>query len=202
MLKVGLTGGIGCGKSTAVDAFRALGVPVIDADLISRDTVKPGSEALSEIKAAFGGQAIADDGGLNRKFIKEAVFNEPLALDKLEAILHPRIRSEIKEQIRAYQNKTHPPSYLIVDIPLLIEKNYQSLFDRIVVVDCTPEQQVERVLKRDNMDEKSIKKIMDLQATRVQRKKFATDILDNTSDVDTLRKQINNLHQKLVKQAF
>ncbi len=198
MLKVGLTGGIGCGKSTAVDAFRRFGVPVIDADQISKDIVKPGSGALAEIKLAFGEQVLDADGGLNRIFIKDKVFNEPLALEKLEGILHPRIRAEIKKQISSYDNHPDAPSYLIVDVPLLVEKNYQSLFDRIIVVDCTAEQQLERVLMRDSMDKKSIKKIMDAQATGEERKKIATDILDNTSDVDTLRKQINNLHQKLV----
>ena len=197
MLKVGLTGGIGCGKSTAVDAFRVLGVPVIDADQIAKDTVAAGSDALHEIVQSFGNQAL-NDGVLNRSFIKEKVFSDPQALEKLEAVLHPRIRAEINRQIAVYENSETSPDYVIVDIPLLIEKNYQPLFDRIIVVDCSPEQQLERVLKRDKVDKKSIKKIMTVQATREERNKIASDILDNTGDIDTLRKQVNELHQELV----
>ena len=197
MLKVGLTGGIGCGKSTAVDAFRVLGVPVIDADQIAKDTVAAGSDALKEIAQTFGNQAL-NDGVLNRSFIKEKVFSDPQALEKLEAVLHPRIRAEINRQIAVYENSDTSPGYVIVDIPLLIEKNYQPLFDRIIVVDCSPEQQLERVLKRDKVDKKSIKKIMTVQATREERNKIASDILDNTGDIDTLRKQVNELHQELV----
>jgi dephospho-CoA kinase len=206
MLKVGLTGGIGCGKSTAVDAFRVFGIPIIDADLISKQMVEQGSEALGEIAEAFGDDILLDNGELNRSLLKEKIFSgtsttsnhnkKNVTLDTLEAILHPRIQSEILSQISRIENQTTSPAYVIVDIPLLIEKNYQSLFDRIIVVDCLPEQQLERVNNRDGMPVSSIKNVMDAQADRKIRLKSATDILDNTADVDKLLSQIKSLHSK------
>lgn len=195
MLKVGLTGGIGCGKSTAADAFRLLGVPIIDADQITKDIVKPGCKALEDIVHAFGDVILLDNGELNRGLLKQKVLSDPKLLERLEAILHPRIRAEINTQIATL---TEEP-YVIVDIPLLVEKNYQPMFDRIVVVDCLPEQQIDRVNTRDNMSEANIKKVIQIQVNPEKRLKFATDILDNTGDVDTLHAQIKNLHKNLLK---
>lgn len=193
MLKVGLTGGIGCGKSTAVDAFRVLGVPIIDADQIARDIVKPGQKALEDIVEAFGHKILFKNGELNRALLKKKIFSEQKQLEVLEGILHPRIRSEINSRILALNKKL----YVIVDIPLLIEKNYQEMFDRIIVVDCLPEQQLDRVNTRDNLSTINIRKIMHTQVSREERLRFATDILDNTGDVDTLHSQIKSLHKSL-----
>ena len=194
MLKVGLTGGIGCGKSTAVDAFRALGIPIVDADQISKDMVKQGSEALKEIAKVFGNDLLLKNGELNRALLKQKIFSDLAELKKLEKILHPRIKAEIQNQISAIKNQT----YVIVDVPLLVEKKYDSMFERIVVIDCLPEQQIKRVTVRDTLDQSSIEKIMQNQASRAQRKHVATDIIDNTQDKKNLILQINRLHKELV----
>ena len=200
MLKIGLTGGIGCGKSTAVDAFRVFGVPIIDADEISKNVVKKGSDALLEIANVFGDDVLLDDGELNRALLKEKIFSSKSnqALQKLEAILHPRIREDILQEIKQLGEQSSSPRYVIVDVPLLVEKHYQSLFDRIIVVDCLPEQQLKRVKRRDGMATKDIQNVIKAQVSREQRKKSATDILDNTGDVDTLRSQVEKLHNNFI----
>lgn len=194
MLKVGLTGGIGCGKSTAVDAFRVLGVPIVDADKISKKTVKKGSEALEEIAHVLGEDLLLDNGELNRSLLKQIIFSDSGALEKLEAILHPRIKAEINKQILSIKDQ----AYVIVDIPLLVEKNYQKMFDQIIVVDCSPEQQILRVSRRDDLIESDITKIMKNQASQEQRNMFATVILDNTRSKEFLISQIKRLHTELV----
>ncbi len=194
MLKVGLTGGIGCGKSTAVDAFRVLGATIIDADQIAKDIVNPEQTALFEITKTFGDQILLKNGSLDRAQLKERIFQDPKALKQLEKILHPKIRLEIAKQISELKNQP----YVIIDIPLLVEKNYQALFDRIIVVDCLPKQQLDRVNQRDKLSESEIKKIIQKQASRSERNKHASDILDNTGDVDTLLLQINKLHDEFV----
>ena len=198
MLKVGLTGGIGCGKSTAVDAFRVLGVPIVDADQISKEMVKQGSEALDEISKTLGADLLLENGELNRPLLKQKIFSNPKTLEQLEAILHPRIKAEIENQISTINNRNNNDSYIIVDIPLLVEKNYQNMFDKIIVVDCLPEQQIKRASLRDELSDSDIKKIMNNQATRTERNKVATEVLDNTQDKETLLSQINRLHKALV----
>ena len=176
MLKVGLTGGIGCGKSTAVDAFRVLGIPIIDADQISKELVRPRQPALIKIVAAFGEKILQEKGELNRSLLKTIVFSDDSALELLENILHPLIKNEITKKIQILeaqvttQLSTQAP-YVIVDVPLLLEKSYQKIFDRIIVIDCFPEQQIERVIKRDTLNEKTIKKIMRNQASRKEDRK-------------------------------
>ena len=197
MLKVGLTGGIGSGKSTAVDAFRVLGIPIIDADQIAKDIVEPKSDALKELVDYFGEQVLLADGSLDRQHLKKIIFNDDKALQKVEGILHPRIKKEIKAQISIIEETSSAP-YLIVDIPLLVEKNYQDMFDRIIVVDCLPEQQVERVRKRNKMDESQIKSILKTQASRLERLKYATDILDNSQTQEYLLVQIKPLHKNFL----
>ncbi|MEE9309510.1 MAG: dephospho-CoA kinase [Cocleimonas sp.] len=194
MLKVGLTGGIGCGKSTAVDAFRVLGVPIVDADLIAKQMVEKGSDALLEIAKHFGGELLLENGQLNRPLLKKTIFSNPEALDELEKILHPRIKAEIHSQISDIKNQ----EYVIVDIPLLVEKNYQDMFDQIIVVDCLPEQQIQRVSLRDDLSDSDITKIMHNQASRDERNQAATDILDNSKNKEYLLSQIKRLHSGLV----
>lgn len=201
MLKIGLTGGIGCGKSTAVNAFRDLDVDIIDADQVARDIVRLGSGALDEIAILFGNDILLKSGELNRKKLKKIIFAQSKAGEKalagLEAITHLKIRAEIKNRILLASNDSEN-AYLLVDIPLLVEKNYQPLFDRVVVVDCLVEQQINRVTERDDLDETTILKIIKQQATREERKNVATDILDNSTDIETLLSQVKQLHQKFV----
>jgi len=198
LLKVGLTGGIGSGKSTAVDAFRTLGIPIIDADQISKDLVKKGQQTLNEIVRTFGKDILLTSGELDRKALKEIVFSQINSLAKLEAILHPRIKKEILQQIEAFEKLTDPPPYVIVDVPLLIEKNYQSMFNHIIVVDCSNEQQIERVLNRDKLNIKTINKIIKQQADRSQRIKVASHILDNSKNIQYLIQQVNSLHRDFI----
>ena len=194
-LKVGLTGGIGSGKSTAVNAFRALGITIIDADQIAKSIVEPGETALQEIADCFGERILLANGELNRQALKDIVFNDPEALEKLENILHPLIRLEIENQIA--QLESDP--YIIIDIPLLVEKNYQKILDEIIVVDCLPEQQIERVRQRDTLSNASILKIMQTQASREERNKVATRMLDNSGTKATLQKQIKTLHDTFLR---
>jgi len=191
LLKIGLTGGIGCGKSTAVDAFRALGADIIDADKISKDLVKTGNPVLAEIVRVFDKSILLPNGDLNRDKLKEIVFSDAQALQKLEVIIHPGIRAEINHQIAVLSDS----AYVIVDIPLLLEKNYSELFDRIVIVDCLPEQQIKRVIQRDELDVVTIKSIIKTQVSRETRLIAATDVLDNSGNINTLKDQVKNLHK-------
>ncbi len=197
MLIVGLTGGIGSGKSTAVDAFRVLGIPIIDADKIAKDMVEPGSKALVELADHFGEQVLTGQGALDRQQLKKIIFEDDDALQKVEDILHPRIKKEIQDQI-SKTTETSSAAYLIVDIPLLVEKNYQEMFDRIIVVDTLPEQQIERVSQRDNLNSSQIKNILKAQASREERIKHATHILDNSETPDYLQEQIKSLHKNFL----
>ncbi len=197
MLKVGLTGGIGSGKSTAVDAFRVLGIPIIDADKIAKDMVETGSKALDELADHFGDKVLTDQGALDRQQLKNIIFEDENALQKVEDILHPRIKKEIQDQISRII-ETSSAAYLIVDIPLLVEKNYQEMFDEIIVVDTLPEQQIERVSQRDNLSSTQIKNIIKAQATREERIKHATHILNNSQTPEYLQEQIKTLHKNFL----
>jgi dephospho-CoA kinase len=195
MLKIGLTGGIGCGKSTAVQRFRELGVPVIEADIIAREVVAIGQPALQEIASLFGSQALQADGALNRAWLRQAVFGDPLRLQQLESILHPRIRAEILTRIAACTNS----AYVIVDVPLLFEKGYTQLFERILVIDCLPEQQQTRVQKRDGSDDALIASIMQSQIGREARLQQANDILSNTASITDFYEKIDDLNFQYAK---
>ena len=129
MLKIGLTGGIGCGKSTAVKRFRDLGIPIVDADIVAREVVQAGQPALQAIAQLFGAAALLADGSLNRAWLRQTVFNDTARLQQLEAILHPRIREAIVRDMTAAMAGGSP--YVVVDVPLLFEKHYDTLFDRV-----------------------------------------------------------------------
>lgn len=196
MLKVGLTGGIGCGKSSAVAIFRSLGVPIVDADRIAREVVQKGEPALLQIAEVFGSVAITDENELNRAWMREWIFKYPSARAQLEGILHPIIHARIGQAMQsAFESGA---TYVIVDVPLLVEQSYQTLFDRIVVVDCLPSQQLERVNARDKTANSQTQQIMQVQASRDVRLQAASDILDNTSTKEALEIQVNQLHKKFL----
>lgn len=195
MLKVGLTGGIGCGKSTAVKRFRELGVPVIDADIVAREVVAPGQSALREIVTCFGEQALLADGSLNRSWLRQTIFADRQALQQLESILHPRIRAEIVQRMA----ECGDVAYAIVDVPLLFEKNYRQLFDRVLVIDCLPQQQRERVVLRDGSDVELVDSIMQSQVSREQRLQQADEILENSSSILDFYNKIDGLHKEYTK---
>ncbi|WP_298610257.1 dephospho-CoA kinase [uncultured Thiothrix sp.] len=196
MLKVGLTGGIGCGKSSAVAIFRSLGVSIIDADRIAREVVQKGELALAQVAAVFGAEAITAEGELDRAWMRAQIFKDPAARTQLESILHPIIHARIGQAMQsAFELGA---AYVIVDVPLLVEQGYQSLFDRIVVVDCLPSQQLERVRTRDQTADSQTEQIMQVQASRDLRLQAASDILDNTSSKEVLELQVNQLHKKFL----
>lgn len=194
MLKVGLTGGIGSGKSTVAKGLQSKGITLVDADQIAREVVQPGEEALDEIANTFGREVIQADGNLDRSALKQRIFSDPSAKKQLEAILHPRIRQRIIERV----NSAVDTPYVVADIPLLVESKYPEHFDRVIVVDCTETQQIERVKARDDMSDEQIQRIMDSQATRQERLAAATDVIDNTGDIKSLKMQIEKLHDKLL----
>lgn len=189
MLKIGLTGGIGSGKTTVADLFAELNVPVIDADDIAREVVAPGSQALEQIRHAFGEWAIAADGSLDRSAMRELIFADTEQKRKLEAIVHPKVRQTILKRVASLD-----ASYCIICVPLLVESDMVNLVDRVLVVDCPVETQVERVTKRDCLDEKIVRAIIASQVTREQRKALANDLIDNASSDSMLAEQVKKLH--------
>ena len=190
ILKIGLTGGIGSGKSTACEMFTELGVPVIDADIIAHKLVKPGMPALEEIIKLFGKEVISNDGTLDRKILRDKVFANSIDREKLEDILHPAVYREISVQVENINS-----GYCIISIPLLLETDASRIVDRILVVDVPRELQLERASDRDKTSKKDINAIIDSQISRKDRLSAADDIVDNKGDINDLRKKICELHK-------
>lgn len=194
MLKIGLTGGIGCGKSTAVKRFRDLGIPIVDADIVAREVVQAGQPALQAIAGLFGDAALLADGSLNRAWLRQTVFNDTARLQQLEAILHPRIREAIVRDMTAAMAAGSP--YVVVDVPLLFEKHYDTLFDRVLVIDCLPAQQHERVSQRDGSTIELVESIMQRQIPRDERLFRADDIIENVGSLADFNNKVDTLHHK------
>lgn len=190
-LVIGLTGGIGSGKTTVANGFAKLGVPLIDADLIARELVEPGQAALEEIRAVFGPGCLTAEGRLDRAHIQQRIFNDKTLRLRLEAILHPVIRKRIKDLISDIRT-----AYCIVVIPLLLETGQDDLVDRILVIDAPEEEQIKRVAARDKLSHNAILRIMHTQADRETRLASADDIIVNNSDLETLTSQILSLHRR------
>ncbi len=190
MLKIGLTGGIGSGKSTVAGIFQQQGIPVIDADEIAHELVEPGKPVLEKLAAEFGPGILTHGGELDRQALRNLVFHDPRTKFRLEAIMHPAVFAEMKRQAEKIQ-----APYCIFAIPLLIETDSQALVDRILVVDCPERLQIERVKERDGLDESLIKRILATQATRQERIAQAHDLIVNTGDLSLLEKQVRDLHQ-------
>ena len=190
ILKIGLTGGIGSGKSTACEIFSGLGVPVIDADTIAHNVVKPGMPALQLIIDEFSVNIITKDGCLNRKKLRDRIFINETDRKKLENILHPII----------YENISHEAeninfSYCIISIPLLLETGVSDIIDRILIIDVPRELQLARASVRDNASLNDIEGIIQAQVSRDDRLAAADDIINNDGDIKNLCKQIYNLHE-------
>lgn len=196
MLLIGLTGGIGSGKSTVADCFSRLGIPVIDADQIARVLVQPGSPALEAITHAFGDGILADDGQLNRSTLRRWVFSDDHKRRQLEEILHPRIRRRLLEQAA----QQHSP-YVILVIPLLFESGFQDMVHRILVVDVPEELQRHRAANRDKTDAAEIQRIMASQHPREQRLQGADDVIDNSQGPEQLQAQVEKLHRHYLELA-
>ncbi len=191
ILRIGLTGGIGSGKSTACMIFAELGVPVIDADQIAHMLSAREQSAYFEITRLFGDKVIRADGELDRAQLRKIVFEDDDARHKVEGILHPLIYNEIDKQVSQLKN-----NYCIICIPLLIETGATGKVDRILVIDATEKQQVMRASYRDSIDNKTITKIISTQVSRNERLDFAHDIIYNDGDIESLRYQIYKLNDK------
>lgn len=197
MLRVGLTGGIGSGKSMVAGMFQQLGISIIDADVIAHQLVAPGTPLLQQIIQTFGSRYLHKDGSLDRKSLADFVFSQPAQKQALEALIHPQVREHTQQQLD--QLRTEP--YVIVVIPLLLETGYHDLIDRILVVDCSPEQQLQRVLQRDQREQAQIEHIMQQQVSRDQRLTQADDVIDNSADPHRTRAQVEKLHQRYAQLA-
>lgn len=196
-LIIGLTGGIACGKTTATDAFKALGVPVIDADEISRELTAPGGKALPDIAVAFGADVIGAH-GLKRTLMREIVFSDAKKRAALEAILHPMIKREIFERLKAV---TAP--YVVLSIPLLLESgHWREAVARIVVIDCPEEVQVQRLMFDRRMSQEEARAIIETQVSRAERLKAATDVIENTKGTTDLVKAVAELDRKFYALAL
>jgi dephospho-CoA kinase len=190
MLTVGLTGGIGSGKSTVARMFAALGVPVIDADQVARDVVAPATAGLQALIARFGPDILRPDGELDRRRLKAMVFASPPLRQALESILHPMIRARIEALIAALN-----APYCIVAVPLLIESGWTDLVDRVLVVDLPLEMQRQRTICRDSLTADEVEAIMAVQSSRSDRLSHATEVIHNDRDLPNLQSQVLALHQ-------
>ena len=191
-LVVGLTGGIGSGKTTVANHFAELGVTLVDTDLIAHQLTGPGGMAMPAIQAAFGAAVIAADGRLDRAAMRQLAFSDPAARRRLEAILHPLIRQESERQLGL---ATSP--YAILVVPLLVEGGKpRERAQRVLVVDCRPQTQIERVMKRNSLPREQVEAILAAQATREQRLAAADDLIDNDGAPDTLAQRVRALHER------
>ena len=196
MLRVGLTGGIGSGKSEVTARLAARGAVVIDADVVAREVVAPGSPGLAEIGAAFGDDVLRPDGSLDRERLGEIVFADPAARDKLNAIIHPRVGDRMRELERAAGDA----DVVVHDIPLLAENNLAAGFDLVVVVDAPREAQLERLVSR-GMSAGQAAARMRAQAAREERLAIATVVIDNSGSLGDLDRQVDGLWAELCRRA-
>ena len=186
---IGLTGGIGCGKSTSSDEFARLGINIVDADIIAREVVAPNSPGLLAIVTRFGHDVIAADGSLDRAKLRKIIFAEPAQTQWLNALLHPLIRDEMERQLQASQSP-----YTILSVPLLLENNLDELCDRVLVVDVNEATQLARVSRRDHSDIATINAIIAAQIDRSNRLAKADDIIDNSGNIPESLAQVRKLH--------
>ena len=188
VLKIGLTGGIASGKSTVAEMFASLGIPVIDTDVIAREIVSPGQPALAQIRSRFGNAVIDAAGNLDRAAMRMLIFSDVQARTDLEAILHPRIGAEARRQA-----KSAGGPYQLIVVPLLTESSLRDFVDRVLVVDCDEEHQIERLLARDADSVGQARRILAAQASREERLAIADDVIINDRSLDHLRQQVEKL---------
>lgn len=194
--RVGLTGGIASGKSTAAKFFGALGVPILDSDQIARDVVEPGQPPLERLIERFGRKILTPDGHLDRPALREIVFSDPKARADLEALTHPAIGAAME----ARSAEAGGP-YQILVVPLLVEKNLTGHVDRVLVVDCDEELQIRRLRDRDGSTPEQVQAVLRAQAPRAARLKAADDVIHNDSDMSAVRDQVAALHARYLDLA-
>ena len=193
--RVGLTGGIGCGKTTVANLFAARGASLVDADLIAHAMTAPGGPAMAAIEAAFGPAFVGADGALDRAAMRNLVFADPPAKQRLEAILHPMIRAAADAQARAATGL-----YVIFVVPLLVESGaWRASLARVAVIDCQERTQVARVMARNGLSEQQVRAIMATQASRSVRLAAADDVIDNDGGLEALLPQVEALHARYLR---
>ena len=194
--RVGLTGGIASGKSTAAKFFGALGVPILDSDQIAREVVEPGQPPLERLIERFGRKILTPDGHLDRPALRDIVFSDPRARADLEALTHPAIGAAMEARSAAAGGP-----YQILVIPLLVEKNLAAHVDRVLVVDCDEELQIRRLRDRDGSTPAQVQAILKAQAPRAARLKVANDVIHNETDMSAVRDQVTALHARYLELA-
>jgi dephospho-CoA kinase len=195
-LIVGITGGIGSGKSAVTDRLEALGICIVDADVVARKVVEPGQPALAAIAAHFGTSVIQEDGSLNRTALRKIVFENPEERQWLEGITHPAIREEIHRQLQA---ATSP--YVVLSSPLLLEAKQNTFADVTVVVDVSEHTQLSRTMARDDNSAELVQQIMAAQMAREERLQQADIVIDNSTSLEDLHQRIDDLHAELLLRA-
>ena len=193
MLKVALYGGAGSGKSTVAKLFADFDVPVIDADIIARELIAPGSPQFEQIVAVFGSKIVKNN-QLDRALLRRTIFSDKKARMQLNSIMHPPIRRELKRRIEDID-----APYCMIVIPLLLEAQMTDLVDSIVVIDCPKQSQIERIVIRDGLSVDEATKIVSVQATRKQRLEVSDKVIDNSLDINHLKKQVHGLHKEWTK---
>lgn len=196
MLTVALSGGIASGKTAVSNLFQSLGVPVIDADILSREAVAPGTAGLEAIRQRFGDDVIDTNESLNRARLRQIVFSDERARKDLEAIVHPEVRRLTTEALRTHRRENVP--YCVVVIPLLVETNQQDRYDHVIIVDVCEQTQISRVMQRDGSTEAQARKILSSQATREERLAVADTVIDNSGTLEGLTTRIEAVHQSLL----
>jgi dephospho-CoA kinase len=196
VFKVGLTGGVACGKTTVSDRFKELGIEIIDADIIARELLEQDSGCYRDVVDLFGQQVLLESAEINRSWLRDRIFSDAEAKLALESIIHPAVRRTLAEA-----SENCASDYCIVSVPLLIEANMQSLVDRILIVDLPPEQQLDRLMQRDKISLKQAQAMLAGQCSRAQRLSFADDILNNAHPVSALDEQIRMLHENYLRMS-
>ncbi len=199
-LVVGLTGGIGSGKSAAADCFAALGAAIVDTDAIAHQLTSVGGSAIEPIRAAFGAEMLTPDGALDRGAMRQRAFADPAVRARLEALLHPLIRAESESRLRRLASADFP--YAVLVVPLLVETGgYRERVDRVCVVDCPDEIRITRVMARSGLARADVLAIMAAQASRATRLAAADDVIDNAGSLAELAAQVAVLHALYLKKA-
>ena len=199
MLKIGLTGGIGSGKTAVSDQFQRLGINIIDTDIIARELISHNQAVLKKIVEIFSDKVLDSKGAIDRKKLAQIVFSNKEQKQQLENILHPAIRNEVNQKIQRVSLFTPPPEYLIVVIPLLLETGFTDLIDRILVVMAEENVRIERIKQRDNRPLGEIHAIISSQTNDDKRISAADDIIENNSDFKQLESQVRQLHKKYLQ---
>lgn len=199
MLKIGLTGGIGSGKTAVSDQFQRLGINIIDTDIISRELMNHDQAVLKKVVEVFSDKVLDCKGAVDRKKMAQIVFSNKEQKQQLENILHPAIRDHVNQQIQSFSQHAHPPKYLIVVIPLLLETGFTDLIDRILVVMAEENIRVERIKQRDNRTLDEIRAIISSQVNDEKRILAADDIIENNNNFKQLESQVRILHKKYLQ---